>query len=205
MHPNPLFRSRDPDANLRFAQDRGFGVLTVNGEASPHVAHVPLLLNDTNTEVWAHLSRANPLLGALPKNGCLVVSGPDAYISPDWYGLRSQVPTWNYVAVHLRGHVQIAGPDTLREHLDTLAAAHEAQFPSKAPWRTTSVPPEKLEAMMRAIVPVRLSLQSVEGTWKLGQNKPRSAVHAAAETLMDSDYGQEVATLADWMRKEPDR
>ena len=33
----------------------------------------------------------------------LIVEGPEGYISPDWYGVADQVPTWNYVAVHLVG------------------------------------------------------------------------------------------------------
>jgi len=57
--------------------------------------------------VHAHLVRSNPIaqcLRAGERKAVLAVSGPDAYVSPDWYArMPDQVPTWNYVAVHLRG------------------------------------------------------------------------------------------------------
>jgi len=44
MHPNPAFRQSPADANLGFARDRGFGILSVNGQDGPLAAHVPFLL-----------------------------------------------------------------------------------------------------------------------------------------------------------------
>ena len=112
----------------------------------------------------------------------LAVSGPDAYVSPDWYaGMPDQVPTWNYVAVHLRGTLRLRPEETLRAHLDALSARFEEALRPKPPWRTTKVAPERLAAMMLAIVPIELAIETVDGTWKFNQNKPREVRLSAAE------------------------
>lgn len=45
MHPNPAFRQVPPEESLAFARDRGFGMLCINGEAGPVLAHVPFLVS----------------------------------------------------------------------------------------------------------------------------------------------------------------
>ena len=59
--------------------------------------------------VWLHLVRSNPIARSACRAGAGCDDrgvGPDSYISPDWYGVPDQVPTWNYVAVHLRGTLE---------------------------------------------------------------------------------------------------
>ena len=109
MHPNSAFRQTSAAANLAFARARGFGMLTLNGPEGPLAAHVPFLIDAEGTALDLHLARSNPIARApLPASALMAVSGPDAYISPDWYGVADQVPTWNYVAVHLRGTLAAA-------------------------------------------------------------------------------------------------
>lgn len=194
MHPNPAFRSTPREANLAFAAGRGFGALSVNGPEGPLSAHVPFLIE--GDRVAAHLARSNPVLRALPAPTLLAVTGPDGYVSPDWYGMQGQVPTWNYVAVHLRGPLRTLPAEALRPHLIALSAGFEARLP-KPPWTHEKMDPEALARLERMIVPVEMKIASVEGTWKLGQNKPGAAREGAAEGLAATG----AAALADLMRK----
>jgi transcriptional regulator len=94
MHPNPSFRQTPKEHALDIAAKRGFGVLAVNGTDGPIAAHIPFELFEGCVRL--HLARSNPILRAgLPMPAVLMVSGPDAYVSPDWYGAVDQVPTWN--------------------------------------------------------------------------------------------------------------
>lgn len=199
MHPNPAFRQTPTAGNLAFARSRGFGLLTVNGAEGPLAAHVPFLLSADGTTADLHLSRSNPIARAvLPAPALLAVPGPDAYVSPDWYGLDDQVPTWNYVAVHLRGTLAPLPAETLRPHLDALSEAFETRLLPKPPWRSAKMTPGAMERMMRMILPFRLTVTTVDGTWKLNQNKPEAARHAAAAQL---DAGPQAACdLAALMR-----
>ncbi len=199
MHPNPAFRAAPTDLNLRFAAARGFGVLSINGEGGPLAAHVPFVVE--GEAVCTHLARSNPILRALggPVPALLAVSGPEGYVSPDWYGAADQVPTWNYVAVHLRGMLGRRPEDELRPHLERLSAAFEARLLPKRPWTHGKMGAGVMDRMERMIVPVRLDLTGVEGTWKLNQNKP-DAVRASAA---DGVEGAGNAALAALMRMPP--
>ena len=55
--------------------------------------------------------------------------------------------------------------------------------------------------MMRAIVPIELAIETVDGTWKLNQNKPREVRLSAAEHVATQGFGQESTLLAALMRE----
>lgn len=206
MHPNPAFRQEPRDRNLAFARARGFGVLSVNGPEGPLAAHVPFLLDADSSLAELHLARSNPIARAeLPAPALIVVSGPDAYVSPDWYGphheVPDQVPTWNYVAVHLRGVLEPLPDDALRPHAEALSAEHEGRIAGKRPWTTDKMTEGAMPRMMRMILPFRFRVLAVEGTWKLNQNKPPEVRSRAAEALARGDAAaQAIAAL---MRQVP--
>lgn len=202
MHPNPAFRGESTARNLKFARARGFGVLAVAAEGAPLISHVPFLLNPDGDVAELHLVRSNPIVRLLsePVAARLAVSGPDSYVSPDWYEVEEQVPTWNYVAVHLAGRLELRPQEEMRGLLDRLSAEFEGRLAPKAPWVADKMQPEGLARMMRMIVPCRLHIEDVQGTWKLGQNKPDAARMGAAEAMADAGVGSEVAALAALMR-----
>jgi len=202
MHPNPAFRQTPAERNLAFAQARGFGILTVNGAEGPLLAHVPFLIAPDGTSADLHLARSNPIArSALPAAAVIAVSGPDAYISPDWYGLEDQVPTWNYVAVHLRGTFSSLPADTLRGHADALSARFEANLQPKKPWVSAKMTDGVMDRMMRMILPFRLTITGLDGTWKLNQNKTAEACLAAANALAARGGEAEATALARLMRQ----
>lgn len=128
MHPSKSYRTTPEDANLLFADRRGFGTWVVNGDDAVEENSFPLMatapffmipagckMDQTDgkreglPEIKGHLMKSNPLVQKLCSkqgeavNCTVVISGPDAYVSPDWYEMKDQVPTWNYVTVHLKG------------------------------------------------------------------------------------------------------
>ncbi len=180
MHPNPIFRNEDVARSLAFAETTGFGHLVMNGDGAPLAAHIPFHLTNNCQTAELHLVRSNPIArtikdGAAPAK--LMITGPHGYISPDWYGIEDQVPTWNYVAVHLIGQLEMLPEQRLRDIIDRLSDAFEAKLAPKPVWKSTKMTPEVMDKMMRQIVPCRLSIEDVQSTWKLGQNKP-DAAHA---------------------------
>ncbi|HQU68381.1 MAG TPA: FMN-binding negative transcriptional regulator [Albidovulum sp.] len=205
MHPNQIYRQNPRKANLAFARERGFGMLSVNGDNGPLAAHVPFVLSPEGDTLDIHLVRSNPIVGALkaPMPALVAVIGADGYVSPDWYGMEDQVPTWNYVAVHLRGRLEPLPAEALRSQIDRLSELFETRLAPKKPWRSHKMTEEVLARMMRAIVPLRLTIDSVDGTWKLSQNKPEPARLGAAEGVLAGTPGQETAALAALMRSPP--
>jgi len=201
MHPNPVFHDADSARNIGFARVRGFGLLVVQAEDGPHLSHIPFLLSDDAETADLHLVRSNPIarMGEGPHRAKIAVSGPDSYVSPDWYGVSDQVPTWNYIAVHLTGTLERLPQEAMHEILDRQSAAYEAQLSPKAPWTTGKMTPDVLEKMMRQIVPFRFTVAEVDGTWKLGQNKPEAARLSAAKEMSVHGIGSGIETIAAMM------
>lgn len=186
MHPNPSFRQTPRETALAAARARGFGLLTINGDDGPVAAHVPFVLSPDGARIECHLVRSNPLARALSeaRQALLAVSGPDAYISPDWYrDGHDQVPTWNYVAVHLRGALRLLETEALRPHLERLSAEFERRLAPKPEWRLDKISDEFYAKLSRMIVPAEMEIASLDSTFKANQNKPDAARLAAAEAL----------------------
>lgn len=202
MHPNPVFHTQDAAHNLAYARERAFGILAVNSQTGPLMSHIPFLLDDDGETVWLHLVRTNPIarLLKIPQAARIAVSGPDSYVSPDWYGINDQVPTWNYVAVHLTGTLERRPQDELQGILDRQSALFENRLQPKLPWKTSKMSEGAMERMMRAIVPFRMQVDGVDGTWKLNQNKPDDVRHAAADHVAAYGQGSEIGMLSALMR-----
>ena len=205
MHPNPAFRKADTARNIAFARDQGFGILAAVAEGAPLISHIPFLLSEDGAKAEFHLVRSNPIVRLLakPLRARIAVQGPHSYVSPDWYGVPDQVPTWNYVAVHLVGEVTRQPQGRMRDLLDRQSAQYEAQLAPKPEWQAEKMTPEVLDRMMRQIVPCEMKVTEIAGTWKLAQNKPEDVRLRAADPLQRAALGQDATILARLMRKPP--
>ena len=203
MHPNPVFHTETDARNLAYARDRAFGILGVSVDgAAPHFAHVPFLLDEDGAHLWLHLVRSNPIARALkePRPAKIAVSGPDSYISPDWYGVEDQVPTWNYIAVHVTGTLELRPDNELQGILDRQSELFEQRLLPKPPWTSAKMSDGVMARMMRAIVPCRMTVEATDGTWKLNQNKPDAVRLQAADHVEAHGSGTGLNDLANRMR-----
>lgn len=201
MHPNPIFRQTSAQAALDIARDRAFGMLCVSADPVPLLAHVPFLLSEDGGSADLHLVRSNPICRS-PGPARLAITGPDGYVSPDWYGIDDQVPTWNYVAVHLTGRLEALDPAGLPEMLARQSAFFEARLAPKPAWSMDKIRDGTLRRFLRMILPFRLHVEDVQSTVKLGQNKD-DAVRLGAADRMGDGFGSEIAALAALMRDPP--
>ncbi|MEM7216472.1 MAG: FMN-binding negative transcriptional regulator [Pseudomonadota bacterium] len=202
MHPNQAFRKETKEQNLAFVRGRGFGILTINADNGPLVSHIPIVVSEDGSDLEMHLVRSNPILRLLrePRMAVVAVSGGDAYISPDWYQVPDQVPTWNYVAVHLRGELSLLEHKELHGVLERLSEHMETRLLPKKPWTSEKMTAEVYEKMLRQIVPVKMQISEISGTWKLSQNKTEDVRLAAADGLANHGFGSEVEDVVKLMR-----
>jgi len=204
MHPNPIFRKATREENLSFAREQSFGLLAISIAGAPLISHIPFLVSQDGTRVEFHLVRSNPIARIKgPLRARLAIQGPHGYVSPDWYGVEDQVPTWNYIAVHLVGEVELRPAEELRALLDRQSALFEARLMPKPPWIADKMTPDVLERMMRQIVPCRMRVDRVEGSWKLNQNKHDEVRLNAARNIAANGLGTETRLLAKMMRDVP--
>ena len=146
-----------------------------------------------------HVARANPLWRKAGAKALAIFHGPQAYISPNWYPAKREhgkvVPTWNYTMVQARGVLRaIDDAAWLRDFVGRLTTRHEAALP--APWAVSDAPDDYVQQMLRAIVGIEIELSSLQGKWKVGQNRAEAdrlgvaaglAGHAMAALVRGSD------------------
>lgn len=189
MHPNRAFEWRDREAMLTFVADIAFCMIAVDG---PFVVHTPVIV-DPPDRLRFHVANGNRAAKALQGRAIISCLGPDAYISPDWYGTADQVPTWNYLAVEAEGPLRRLDESELATLLDDLSAAHEARLAPKPAWTRAKMTPGRFEAMLKAITGYELTIEALRGTRKLGQHKKPAERAGAADGL--APYHPALATL----------
>jgi transcriptional regulator len=208
MYTPPMFKP-DRAASLAFAQARGFATVCAFDGNKPIASLLPFYLDyadDGTARAAFHVARHNPLvrLAGGASSWLLAVSGADAYVSADWYVSPDQVPTWLYQAVHLTGKVRQLSDDELAVQIDTLSAKFENWLAPKKPWTTSKMTAGRLEALKKAIVGLVMTVDDVEGSFKLNQHKSEADYAAVAGALASqSEAGsQQIAQLMREARPE---
>ena len=173
---------------------------TADGLDANHLPFELLQDEDGQLRLLAHVARANPLWQQLSSGDAVLVifKAQDGYISPNWYPSKheshEQVPTWNYQVVHAHGTIQIRDDEKfVRGVVGRLTRTHESRasdLPGNtfAPWKMSDAAAPYLQKMLGAIVGLEISVQRLEGKFKLSQNKQAAERVALAETL--SQMGQ---------------
>lgn len=194
MYVPPQFAEADV-AVLRAAIERFPLATLVTGESDGLLAaHVPMLLDPEPAPygtLLCHVARANAIWRAADgrSDALAIFSGPDAYISPQWYDdgcAKASVPTWNYVAVHAHGPLRpFYDPERLHALVARLTAAHEARFAQA--WRIDDAPQEYIGNMLRAIVGLEMPVQRLIGKWKMSQNRTVVDRAGVEDALLASD------------------
>src|SRR5213080_3354812 len=188
MYTPPPFKS-DRTASLAFAEARGFGLACAWDGTKPVASSLPFYLtwaNDGTPRALFHVARHNPLIKLADgtTSWLLAVSGADAYVSPDWYVSPDQVPTWLYQVVHLTGTVRTLSDAELAEQIETLSAKFEDWLLPKKPWTSSKMTAGRLDMLKKAIVGLVMTVEEVEGSFKLNQHKSDADHSAIASALL---------------------
>ncbi|QCE41884.1 FMN-binding negative transcriptional regulator [Psychroserpens sp. NJDZ02] len=148
----------------------------------PLVTHLPLIYRESDGKLIGHIDIYNPQTEVLQNQNDITIlfSGPQCYISPSIY-TTTQLPTWNYIKVHLTGTVsRIDNKDQLKQSLITMtefleAPDHKYVLESDNP---------RLDKNLDYIKLFEISIDTWEGKFKLSQDKkPKDTEHARNELL----------------------
>ena len=186
MYIPPPFRI-DEAASLAFAAARGFGFVIACADGRTVASPLPFHVEQAEGGRWLtfHVARGNRLADLAAKGGRWLVAvwGADAYVSPRWYASPDQVPTWLYETVQLAGPVRVLSAAEQRDHLERLAAMFEAREAPQPAWSMDAVTPARRAALLQAIVAIEMTVESVEGSFKLNQHKSDADHVAVARAL----------------------
>ncbi len=174
MYIPPAFVEEDLSTLHAFIERHSFGLLVSQHAGSPFATHLPLLLDRTSGQfgtLLGHVARANPQWQQIVGQQVLAVfSGPHVYVSPSWYEAENVVPTWNYVAVHAYGKVQLVeDQEGLLDIVRNSVEVYERSMPR--PW-TLGEHDTFVDRLLMQIVGFRFEIERLEGKYKLSQNHP---------------------------------
>lgn len=186
MYTPPAFAESGPETLHALMRENSFAILVSATADGPLITHLPLLLDPDEAEngvLWGHMARANPHWKAMETEPAAVAvfSGPHAYVSPRWYETQPSVPTWNYVAVHVRGRVEtIHDAAALEPLVEKMTAEYEA---GDGAWHFADTPEDFRQRQLKGIVGFRMTIDRLEGKLKLSQNRPPADAERVAAAL----------------------
>lgn len=198
------FRETRPEVLNALISRHALAALVAMTPAGLTANHIPMQLQvkDGATELLGHIARANPLWRELPDGSPVlaVFTGAEHYISPSSYPSKKAtgkaVPTWNYTAVHVHGHIRfIHQREWLLDFVSSLTTEHERSQPE--PWQVSDAPGDYIEQMLRAIVGLTIEITRIEGKVKGSQNRADAdRLGAAAALAAQGVSGEELLEIA---------
>lgn len=163
---------------------------------------MPFIVIDTGDKgtLRAHVAKANDQVNALRAGSetLVVFQGPEAYITPSWYVSKKEhgrvVPTWNYAVVQARGMPRVIDDATwLRAQIGALTSSQESK--RAQPWDVSDAPEPFIEGQMKAIIGVEIPIRTIEGKWKVSQNRSAADRQGVYEGLRDEGISDDMARL----------
>jgi transcriptional regulator len=200
MYQPDVFREERMETLHSFIRAHPLATLITAGAGGLLANLVPFTLVDRGEKgtLRAHVAKANDQVDALRSGSetLVVFQGPDAYITPSWYVSKREhgrvVPTWNYVVVQARGTPRvIEDPDWLRAQIQNLTATQEQKRP--IPWNVNDAPEPFITGQINAIIGVEISISTIEGKWKVSQNRSAADRQGVEEGLRNEGIGEEMA------------
>ncbi len=173
MYVPKFFEVREWPEIFNFIKDNSLATLVTCGENHPAATHVPLELQEDEGGkiiLSGHVARANQQWKSFeshPDVLAIFLSPIHHYISSSWYS-HPNVPTWNYMSVHVYGKLKIVDGERLKRSLERMTKRHEHVS-------SHSLSPEvlrgEIDKQMDAIVGFELDIEKVEAAYKMSQNR----------------------------------
>ncbi|KOY87741.1 transcriptional regulator [bacterium 336/3] len=200
MYIPKLYQITEQEEKIEFIKKYSFGTIISIVENIPIATHLPFLVSENNHELIlaSHFARANPQWKNIEQSNVLIIfSEPHAYISPTHYEKELNVPTWNYMAVHVYGNVQIR--ETKEKTLEILEKTIQ-NFEPVYQKQWDSLPEEYKSNMLKGIVAFEIKITDIQGKKKLSQNKTEKEQQNIIEALSKSKYTHE-QEISELMKK----
>lgn len=196
MYIPKQYQLTDEQRIRQIINEYSFATVVSLHQGVPTATHLPLYLGEDGKFIYGHFARANTQWkDILDQQVLAVFNGPHSYISSSWYETKDSVPTWNYVAVHVKGFIELMeDEEEIRLSLHHLIDKYEVPNSS---YDVNTVDSKYMNGLLKGIVPFKIRISSVEATAKLsqGHSKERQKL-VIGELLKRNDiFDKEIAKL----------
>jgi len=201
MYVSHFHREEDLHKVADFVREHDFATLVLSKDGSPVASHLLTEFDTAPDGTWlvsGHMARANELWRFFDpaQEVLLIFGGPNTYISPTWYN-HLNVPTWNYIAVHLYGLPRLIEPGP---ELEEILARLIERYESKTDYRMETMPPDFRQKEMRGTMGFQVKVTRVEASFKLSQNR-NDEDHASVIRHLEARGDERSIAIADEMKK----
>ena len=170
MHIPKLYREEDRARIIEFLKANSFPVLVSHDGEDLIATHLPVEIvehADGALTILGHMSRANPQWKSFGEQEVLLIfQGAHTYISPRWYN-HVNVPTWNYINIHVYGKIRMVDGGELKSLLGELVNKHEVG----TGYSMEGLPADFVEKEMRGVAGFALDVTRLDAASKLSQNR----------------------------------
>jgi transcriptional regulator len=198
--PKLFHETRWPEIK-RVIEENGFATIVSCDGGVPVATHAPLRLiesSDGSKKLEGHVSVANLQWRLFEQavRTLAIFTGPHSYVSPRWYD-HLNVPTWNYIAVHVYGTPRLMGePAEVREVLKGLVNQYEGSYQGENRYTVEGLPSDFLAGQMKGIVCFEIAIDDVRASFKLSQNRNQASYENVIAELQKGDaQAQKVAEV----------
>ncbi len=205
MYIHPLNEWQDEPEIVDFIKRNAFATLISQVDGKPWATHLPFVLGKNNAGepvLSGHLAKANQQWKTISENADVLVifQGPHAYISSSWYN-HENVPTWNYLAVHVSGKIRLIEGEELMDHLKSLTDTYEECRPNRV--RVETMSESYVAGQLRALVGFEIKIEEVKGSAKLSQNRDDVNYHHIVEKLEESQFPLDKEVASEMKKRRP--
>lgn len=193
MYIPKYYREEDRQRILAFLKQNNFAALVTFDGEKPIATHTPVEVVESENDwtIYGHLSRANPQKKTFDgQEALLIFQGAHTYISARWY-TQVDVPTWDYMIVHVYGRVREIQGDELYSVLSRLVERHEAA----TSYRLEGLPQDMVQKEIKGVFGFVMQVTRIDAGYKLSQGKTeeeRGSIVSELEQRGD-EYSKEIA------------
>jgi transcriptional regulator len=203
MYRRDSHRPRHVDDVFAVMERHMFATMVTSSGEGLIASHLPFVVDaqrGPHGTLFAHMARANPQTAAVSgaEEALVIFNGPHAYVSPSWYADRATAPTWDYIAVHCYGRIRQHTEEEALANVQRLLAVVEAG--GRNQWTLTELDAAEITALLRNIVSFEITVERLEGKFKLNQGEKIDRTKAAIVEL----ERQGMTELAQYMRRYND-
>lgn len=200
MYIPSYYKNEDINEIRGFLKQNSFGILINQVEGKPWATHIPLELDtdEANNDVLiGHIAKANPQWKYFDEDTevLCIFNGPHSYVSSSWYK-EEEVPTWNYIAVHVYGKLKVLDEAAVLASMHKLVDKYETN--SKKPISLHQMSPKTMR-QIKGVVGFQITITDIQATYKLSQGREHDHAKIISELEETNNSGSKA--IAKEMKK----
>ncbi len=186
-----------------FLTENSFGILVSQVNGKPWATHIPLELDlddEGNDILVSHIAKVNPQWKQFSEatEVLCIFNGPHSYVSSSWYK-DEEVPTWNYIAVHVYGTLTIIDEQAVIASMHKLVDKYEQH--SECPVSINNLS-SKTMRQVKGVVGFEIKITEIQAAKKLSQGREHDHPRIMEEL---EKRGPDAIAISKEMKKSPSK